>query len=50
MLGTWIRCLVNVSNGFWFALLGQFCVGIANPFIINSLNKVSANWFYPADR
>lgn len=50
-LGTWIRCLINVGdNGFWFALLGQFCVGVANPFVINSLNKVSANWFYPGDR
>ena len=47
--GCWVRCLIN-TGGFWFAILGQLLVGIANPMITNSLNKVSANWFYPEDR
>lgn len=51
MLGSWIRCLVNVNGEhFWLSIVGAVLVGIANPFIINGLNKVSGNWFYPADR
>ena len=47
--GCWVRCLIN-TGGFWFAILGQLLVGIVNPMITNSLNKVSTNWFYPEDR
>ena len=47
--GCWVRCLIN-TGGFRFAILGQLLIGIVNPMITNSLNKVSANWFYPEDR
>ena len=47
--GWWVKCLIN-TGGFWFAILGQLLVGLINPVITNSLNKVSANWFYPEDR
>lgn len=51
LIGSWIRCLVNVNGGsFGFSIVGAICVGTANPFIINSLNKVSSNWFYPSQR
>lgn len=46
-LAGWVRCLVNVV-GFGISIVGAVLVGTANPFIINSLNKVSANWFYPS--
>ncbi|KAL4477768.1 hypothetical protein ABPG72_018942 [Tetrahymena utriculariae] len=44
----WIRCLVNKS--FAFAIIGQLLVGCANPFLINAINKISSNWFYPSSR
>jgi FLVCR family feline leukemia virus subgroup C receptor-related protein len=51
LLGSWFRCLINTGGGtFWLSIVGAICVGTANPFIINSLNKVSANWFYPSER
>lgn len=51
LAGSWVRCLINMGgNSFWISIVGAICVGTANPFIINSLNKVSANWFYPSDR
>lgn len=49
LIGSWIRCLVNTNDGsFGYSIAGAVCVGTANPFIINSLNKVSSNWFYPS--
>ncbi|EGR32020.1 major facilitator superfamily protein, putative [Ichthyophthirius multifiliis] len=48
LIACWIKCFVNYS--FNYAILGQFFVGCANPFIINAISKISSNWFYPAQR
>jgi FLVCR family feline leukemia virus subgroup C receptor-related protein len=37
ILGSWLKCLINVN--FNYAILGQLCVGIANPFILNAISK-----------
>ncbi|EGR32652.1 major facilitator superfamily protein, putative [Ichthyophthirius multifiliis] len=48
LTGSWLRLLIN--KNFNYAILGQVFVGIANPFIVNSMNKISNNWFYPIQR
>jgi len=45
LFGCWTRLLVKYN--FAWVYIGQVCVGVANPFSINVLNKISANWFYP---
>ena len=47
-IGSWIRVFIN--KNFVFVIIGQVFLGCANPFIINCLNKVSANWFFPTNR
>ncbi|EGR33456.1 major facilitator superfamily protein, putative [Ichthyophthirius multifiliis] len=48
LLSCWTKCLINYN--FNYAILGQFFVGCANPFMINSISKFSCNWFYPSQR
>jgi hypothetical protein len=48
MAAACMRFLVNYS--FLFVVLASIFVGIANPFLINGLGKIGANWFPPSAR
>ncbi|CDW88459.1 major facilitator superfamily protein [Stylonychia lemnae] len=47
-IGCWFRCFLNYS--FWFAIVGQTIMAIAQPFLINAPGKVSGNWFGEKER
>lgn len=46
--GTLFRLLVD--DGFGYLILGQFCLGIAANFIINTNMQFCFNWFSPQSR
>ncbi len=40
-------CYALINKSFNFLLLGTFLIGIGQPFLLNSLVKVPAFWFFP---
>ncbi|KAL4430218.1 hypothetical protein ABPG74_014777 [Tetrahymena malaccensis] len=48
IIGAWIRLLINQSFGW--AILGQICGGIGQPFILNAPAQIAAVWFKPKQR
>jgi len=48
LLGSWLKTFISCHFGF--VLAGQCFLGLANPFVISQISKVSANWFAASDR
>lgn len=44
-LGTFLYVLINVS--YYFVILGTLCMGLGQPFLLNTPAKVAAFWFFP---
>jgi membrane-bound metal-dependent hydrolase YbcI (DUF457 family) len=45
-IGMWLSC---IQNDTWIDIAAVF-VGVAMPFILNTLTKMSATWFGPRGR
>ncbi|CAD8060431.1 unnamed protein product [Paramecium primaurelia] len=49
IVGYGIRLLINKFS-FSIVILGQACLGISRPFILNGQITMAQNWFYPSNR
>lgn len=47
-VGLWLRIMINKS--FWFPVMGQTLMAVAQPFVYNVPAKLSGNWFPPKQR
>ncbi|CAD8166231.1 unnamed protein product [Paramecium octaurelia] len=49
IIGYGIRLFINKFS-FSIVILGQACLGISRPFILNGQITMAQNWFYPSNR
>jgi hypothetical protein len=45
IIGGWIRQLISVYPQFWIVFIGTLPIAIGQPFLINSVSKLSSVWF-----
>ena len=47
-IGSWVR--IGINSSFKYVFVGQVFAGCGSAFIVNSLTKLSVNWFKAEDR
>ncbi len=43
LIGAWVRVAGKYS--YWYSMGGQLAAAIGQPFILNAVPKLAANWF-----